>query len=276
MAGCVIVVGAVTIISSFRQLVAKVQTQQDEEVDVRKEDPWRNTPMILYFLVVMGIFLCACCMDTIFSSYLYIYATCSDTFDWSPKKANNLVTIFWIAFGISRALGIFLTPYIKPWMYILVDVIGSVFGVSLILAFDYSLDPGNGTDAMLVTSVVIFAFFVACIYGCATNMTNEYTNMSLTYIYITQLGNSIGAMSLPTVTGNLVSSDPIWFGWMVLIVSVGCFVFEVLIHLQGSVVQRKFAYLHEDEGHDFSSPSRPTPAAVPVKSHDNPVFEEDL
>ena len=107
-------------------------------------------------------------------------------------------------------------------------------------------------------------------------MTNEYTNMSLTYIYITQLGNSIGAMSLPTVTGNLVSSDPIWFGWMVLIVSVGCFVFEVLIHLQGSVVQRKFAYLHEDEGHDFSSPSRPTPAAVPVKSHDNPVFEEDL
>ena len=76
VAGCVIVVGAVTIISSFRQLVAKVQTQQDEEVDVRKEDPWRNTPMILYFLVVMGIFLCACCMDTIFSSYLYIYATC--------------------------------------------------------------------------------------------------------------------------------------------------------------------------------------------------------
>jgi hypothetical protein len=83
--------------------------------------------------------------------------------------------------------------------------------------------------------------------------------MSLSYIYITQLGNSIGAMSLPTVTGNLVSDDPIWFGWMVLIVSVSCLVFEILIHLQGKIVLKKFEDSHQEIG----------------KSVENPAFEEE-
>jgi hypothetical protein len=79
-----------------------------------------------------------------------------------------------------------------------------------------------------------------CIYGCTTNFTNDYTNMSLTYIYVTQLGNAVGQMTLPTITGKLVSVEPIWFGWMVLIVCVGCLIFELLVHLQGTIVLRKF------------------------------------
>ena len=76
VAGAVIVTGVITIIVALRGIVGKVQTQQDEVVDTRKEDPWSNSAMIIYFIAVMGIFLCACCMDTIFSSYLYIYAMC--------------------------------------------------------------------------------------------------------------------------------------------------------------------------------------------------------
>ena len=41
-------------------------------------------------------------------------------------------------------------------------------------------------EASLITNVVIFAIFVSCIYGCATNFSNEFTNMSLSYIYLTQ------------------------------------------------------------------------------------------
>lgn len=76
VSGVVILAGIVTVIYAYQGIVSKVTTSQEEVKDERSEDPWSNIEMILYFLTVMGIFLCACCMDTIFSSYLYIYGMC--------------------------------------------------------------------------------------------------------------------------------------------------------------------------------------------------------
>jgi len=168
------------------------------------------------------------------------------TYDWEPTKANNLLTLFWIVYGVGRAVGIPTTKFIKPWIYIVIDCVGSLVGISMLIGFDYSFGDGMGEDGPLIAATCIFAFFVACVYGCATNLTNEFTNMSLTYVFLSQLGNSIGAMSLPTVTGNLVSEDPVWMGWMVLIVCVSCLLFEALIFVTGRRVQAKFAPLHED------------------------------
>ena len=53
-------------------------------------------------------------------------------------------------------------------------------------------------EASLITNVVIFAIFVSCIYGCATNFSNEFTNMSLSYIYLTQ-ARVHKTTSLPTI-----------------------------------------------------------------------------
>ena len=132
-------------------------------------------------------------------------------------------------------------------------------------------------EASLITNVVIFAIFVSCIYGCATNFSNEFTNMSLSYIYLTQArvkwpgqqyrrlygnrsrsdnpfvrftlikaGNSIGVSTLPAITGALVKDQPVWMPWMVFICSVGCVLFEFLIWRQGLVVQAKFADSHKE------------------------------
>jgi hypothetical protein len=54
-----------------------------------------------------------------------------------------------------------LTPYIKPYLYILIDVIGSILGVSIIIGIDYTSLPKEGSEAGLITAVIIFAFFVA-------------------------------------------------------------------------------------------------------------------
>ena len=95
--------------------------------------------------------------------------------------------------------------------------------------------------------------------------------MSLTYVFLSQLGNSIGAMSLPTVTGNLVATDPVWMGWMVLIVSVGCIIFEGLIYLQGNRVQRKYAHMHENEG---ASSDRHSTLSHNEIALENPAYEK--
>ena len=53
--------------------------------------------------------------DTIYQSYLKIYGMCSETFQLTPKDANDVVTIFWIAFAVGRLSGIFLTPFFRSW-----------------------------------------------------------------------------------------------------------------------------------------------------------------
>ena len=107
----------------------------------------------------------------------------------NSDKANNIVTIYWIAFAIGRLSGIILTPFITSWLYIIIDCAGSILSVAAIIALDYLLadDASEAAkEASLITNVVIFAIFVSCIYGCATNFSNEFTNMSLSYIYLTQ------------------------------------------------------------------------------------------
>ena len=53
------------------------------------------------------------------------------------------------------------------------------------------------------------------INACLTNFANEYTNLSLSYVFLDTIGEAIGQVSLPTITGRLVSKDPIWFAWII-------------------------------------------------------------
>jgi len=243
--------GIIMIASALLKLVEAVTTNQEDIVDTRKEDTWKDKDMLLYFLVVMMIFFCAADMDTIFQSYLKIYGMCSPTFQLTPKDANDVVTIFWIAFAVGRLSGIFLTPFFPAWGYVAVDIAGSVVAVVILICMEYLLpntaDNYSDRQIALIIPTIVFAVFVSCIYGCATNFTNEYTNMSLSYIYLTQAGNSVGVMTLPAITGSLVKDEPVWMCWMVFIVSVGCAIFMFLTHLQGKRVLKKFEADHLEE-----------------------------
>ena len=78
------------------------------------------------------------------------------------------------------------------------------------------------------------------IYGCAINLSNEFTNMSSSYIYIQQAGNSIGNLTLPLLTGFLVDIDPVWMCWMVLFCGFGCILSQLWIWRAGMIVQELF------------------------------------
>ena len=51
--------GIIMIISALLKLVESVTTNQNDIVDTRKEDTWKDKDMLLYFIVVMMIFFCA-------------------------------------------------------------------------------------------------------------------------------------------------------------------------------------------------------------------------
>ena len=102
--------------------------------------------------------------DTIFSSYLYVYGMCSEAFNFDPVKANNILTIYWIAFAVGRGSGIILTRYITSWLFVIIGCVGSIIGVAGIIGTDYliSEDASEAArEASLITNTVIFGFFVS-------------------------------------------------------------------------------------------------------------------
>ena len=51
--------GIIMIVSALLKLVESVTTNQNDIVDTRKEDTWKDKDMLLYFIAVMMIFFCA-------------------------------------------------------------------------------------------------------------------------------------------------------------------------------------------------------------------------
>ena len=78
---------------------------------------------------------------------------------------------------IGRLTGTYLAQKIPPWLYIVIDCVGSIAGISFILGVDGNPLGAETDKAILYTGVVIFGYFVSCVYGCATNLCNGYTNM---------------------------------------------------------------------------------------------------
>ena len=84
-------------------------------------------------------------MDTVFQSFIYTYSLCSDAFDYDPAEANNVNTLFWIAFMIGRLSGTYLAQKLPPWLFIIIDCVGSIVGISFILAID-GIDAPDSTS----------------------------------------------------------------------------------------------------------------------------------
>ena len=57
---------------------------------------------------------------------------CSDTFDYDPADANTVNTLFWIAFMVGRLSGTFIAVKLPPWLFIIIDCVGSIIGKNLL------------------------------------------------------------------------------------------------------------------------------------------------
>jgi len=238
--GFVVAAGVFTLICALCKLTERLMQDQHDMVDERVEEPVRK--LLLFFVFDMIIHACAANMDTIFQSFIYTYSLCSETYDYDPKDANDVNTVFWLAFMAGRLSGTFIAKYLSPWAFIIVDCVGSMVGLSLIIG----IDGVEANKAILYSGVVLFGYFVSCVYGCATNLCNGYTNMGLTYVFINNLGASLGTMVGPRVTGYYVDEPghgPISFAWACLVCTIIAQITEVFIHLEGSRVRgRSYKY----------------------------------
>ncbi|CAG5108486.1 Oidioi.mRNA.OKI2018_I69.chr1.g3819.t1.cds [Oikopleura dioica] len=231
--------GIFTCVCAVWKLIEKLTTAKHDEVDMRGEDPWRK--LLVFFMFTMFIHACSANTDTIFQSYIYYYALCSKAFDWDPVKANYLNMIFWAALTAGRFIGTYTTRKIRPTFLLLIYFIGSTIGISLILGVDGNIG-GSSNDAILYTATVLFGVFCALFYGSSTSLCNSFTNLGLTYVFINNLGASVGTMIAPTITGKHIEDSPISFAWACLVFCLGVLFFELFVHLEGFRIMDRISY----------------------------------
>lgn len=124
--------------------------------------------------------------------------------------------IFWAAFIVGRFGGTYISRKLKPTALICIYFTGSSVGIrqneikssrdknliySMILGVDGNTG-GSSNDAILYSATVLYGIFVSQVYASSTSLCNSFTNLGLTYVFINNLGSSIGTMIAPTVTGN--------------------------------------------------------------------------
>lgn len=123
--------------------------------------------------------------------------------------------IFWAAFIVGRFGGTYISRKLKPTALICIYFTGSAVGIrqdgiksspnkiviySMIIGVDGNT-AGSSNDAILYAATVVYGIFVSQVYASSTSLCNSFTNLGLTYVFINNLGSSIGTMIAPTVTG---------------------------------------------------------------------------
>ncbi|CAG5104639.1 Oidioi.mRNA.OKI2018_I69.chr1.g1412.t1.cds [Oikopleura dioica] len=201
-------------------------------------------------VVASGIFTCVCAVWKLVEklttakhdeSFIYYYVLCSETFDWDPVQANHINMIFWAAFIVGRFSGSYAARKLKPTFLILIYFTGSTVGISMILGVD-SFAGGSSKGPLLSTATVIYGLFVSQLYASCTCLCNSFTNMGLSYVFINNLGSSIGTMIAPTVTGKYIEDSPISFAWACFVFCTCGLFFEALVHLEGFRIMQGTSY----------------------------------
>ena len=85
---------------------------------------------MFYFAIVGG--------ESTYYTNIFSYAICAAGMDASKSAVLN--SLFWAGFGSGRASGIFLTKYIKPTYYIMIDSVGVLVASVLLVIFDQNED----------------------------------------------------------------------------------------------------------------------------------------
>ena len=121
----------------------------------RPEDSGRT--LFLYFIPLSMFYFAIVGGESTYYTNIFSYAICHAGMDASKSAVLN--SLFWAGFGSGRASGIFLTKYIRPSYYIMIDSVG-VLVASVLLVIDGSGsgdEDGSGNENILwVIGLVIF------------------------------------------------------------------------------------------------------------------------
>lgn len=193
-----------------------------DENDNRPTNLRSHLPMVLAAMFFLFFYVGS---EITFGSWIYTYAIKLNLAD--PITGAYLNSGFWLSFTAGRLISIAIATRFHPQQVILVALIGCMTVLGLAIAF-----PGSNT--LLWLAVIGLGFFMAPIFANGLTLAGQSIPLSARLTSIILLGDSIGGMVLPSLTGPVLDGfGPQAMPWLVLgSLALNLAVFFILVRLR--------------------------------------------
>ncbi len=193
-------------------------TQEDSaqlQGNLRKALPTIIIAMLFLFFYVGS--------EITFGNWVYTYTLTLDLAD--ATRAAYLTSGFWLAFTIGRAISIAVAARYEPEQILTVAFVGGLSALVLAILAPTSVN-------ILWAATLMVGFFMAPIWATGYNLVGQSIKLTATVSSIIILGDSLGAVVLPWVTGQAIerfgARTMPWLVFSSLAINALIFVFMLL------------------------------------------------
>ena len=163
-----------------------------EESDPTSTSMQKVWPIILIGTLFLFFYVGS---ELTFGNWIYTYALTLDLAD--ATRAAYLTSGFWLAFTIGRAISIPIAAIFKPAHILTIAFAGGLTALALIILVPESVN-------LLWVATLAVGFFMAPIWATGYNLVGQSLRLTATISSIIILGDSLGAVVLPWVTGQAI------------------------------------------------------------------------
>ncbi len=190
-----ILAGIAVPIAVFMALQARHPEHPHQEAAAgssNRRDIAQYLPLILSAMLFLFFYVGA---EVTFANWIYTYTTTLNLAN--ATRAAYLSSSFWLAFTIGRLISIPAAARFKSE-----QVLGLALGACLLITGLMSLNPGSTT--LLWACTTGLGLFMAPVWPTGYNLAGQSVKLTATISSIILLGDSLGGMVLPSLTGQVV------------------------------------------------------------------------
>ncbi|XP_039268619.1 sodium-dependent glucose transporter 1A-like isoform X2 [Styela clava] len=189
----------------------------------RGEEPIKD--VIWLFLLVVGYYFCSVSTENVFFSYIYSVSLCSDL-NFTVEQASQINSVFWLGLGLGRLSGVLAANFLKPRTIIIASIIGSIIDMIFMCIF------GEHTAWLAWLVSALHGYTTAMLYPSGVSWVSQITNISGTYMFVCNIGNAVGSLTMLPLGGYLFDIDPFSVMYLVLILAVvNAFFYAALLYV---------------------------------------------
>jgi FHS family Na+ dependent glucose MFS transporter 1 len=169
----------------------KHRDQHQNEVQ-SQENLRKVLPLVIVALLFLFFYVGS---ELTYGNWIFTYAVTLNLAD--VTRAAYLTSGFWLSFTIGRAISIPVAARFNSGQILTVAFLGGLGALALMILAPNSIN-------MLWTATLAVGFFMAPIWATGYNLAGQSIKLTATISSIIILGDSLGAVVLPWVTGQAI------------------------------------------------------------------------
>ena len=202
----------------------KCKVRRRNRITSQTNDKTVKDPIIIILLFIA--FYCALGIEVTYSGLLYTYAI--KACNWESQMANNLITMFWAVYTVTRGISIFVAKFVRPSV-ILAVLIPIIVSMLTLMA---SASHKHPTVIWVASAGIAMASSLQV--GTWFLLGNEYFPITGRSVGLFMTSVYLGGMTVPALTGYIFKNfSPFWMCYILLVLSIILLIDYIILRVYG-------------------------------------------